>query len=62
MLDTNGGGVLDRRELGLGDEGCGFGCSKARRTSEWIKSSMGDVFLGALTLVALIHLKRGELP
>ncbi len=62
MLDTNGGGVLDRRELGLGDEGCGFGCSKARRTSEWIKSSMGDVFLGALTLVALIHLKRGGLP
>jgi len=52
-LDANGDGVLDRGELEMG--GCGgcSGCGKAGLSTESLKSRLGDLFLGALSLVVL---------
>ncbi|HOC72027.1 MAG TPA: PASTA domain-containing protein, partial [Candidatus Hydrogenedentes bacterium] len=57
-LDANGDGVLDRDELELG--GCGgcAGCGKAGLSADSLKSRLGDLFLGALSLLALGAVSR----
>lgn len=54
-LDVNGDGVLDREELEMG--GCG-GCGKAGLSAKSLKSRLGDLFLGALSLVVLGAVSR----
>jgi MYXO-CTERM domain-containing protein len=56
-LDTNGDGELSEAELAAAD-GCGCGCRKGEQTPKALKTRLGDLFLGALTLLALAALAR----
>ncbi|NLV41592.1 MAG: PASTA domain-containing protein [Candidatus Hydrogenedentes bacterium] len=58
-LDTNGDGVLDKTELGLGDAaGGGCGCAKSGLAPDGWQKRLGDLFLGGLALVLLAALGR----
>lgn len=56
-LDTDGDGELSESELAAAD-GCGCGCRKGSLTPGSLKTRLGDLFLGALALLALAALAR----